>query len=144
MIPSTLEVEAQEGTVTVKQEEALYDSLSRKSSSTILPSRDWESPSIPELTRRHGSYPPSLVRPCAFRIRLSRQSCAGFDYALTLLDSDISVVVVDGEPDFPTHNLATVRTPGTSGPAGDRNDLPAQETSTIGSLSRFFASPTAG
>ncbi|KIJ64553.1 hypothetical protein HYDPIDRAFT_28493 [Hydnomerulius pinastri MD-312] len=43
-----------------------------------------------------------------------------------------------------TDNSATAPTPDPSGETGDRRDLSATETSTIGSLSRFSASPTAG
>ncbi|KAF8555712.1 hypothetical protein OG21DRAFT_1483641 [Imleria badia] len=55
----------------------------------------------------------------------------------------ISVAMVDGNQDV-TDKSATARTFGTPSPTDNRNDLSAQETSTIGSLSRFSASPTAG
>ncbi|KAG8214571.1 hypothetical protein J3R82DRAFT_9634 [Butyriboletus roseoflavus] len=51
--------------------------------------------------------------------------------------------MVDGDPDlFTSDNSGTAGTPS---PTGNRNDFSVQETSTtIGSLSRFSASPTAG
>lgn len=53
--------------------------------------------------------------------------------------------MADGKLDaLSSDNLASIRTSGASGPSGNRNDLSAQEISTIGSLSRFSASPTAG
>ncbi|KAG6377068.1 hypothetical protein JVT61DRAFT_1118 [Boletus reticuloceps] len=57
----------------------------------------------------------------------------------------VSVAMGDGKQDlFTSDNSATVRTSGTPGPTNNRNDLSARDTSTIGSLSRFSASPTAG
>ncbi|KAF8442946.1 hypothetical protein L210DRAFT_3643849 [Boletus edulis BED1] len=57
----------------------------------------------------------------------------------------VSVAMGDGKQDlFTSDNSATDRISGTPGPINNRNDLSARDTSTIGSLSRFSASPTAG
>ncbi|KAG9315806.1 hypothetical protein JVU11DRAFT_3455 [Chiua virens] len=133
VITPTAEVQTSEVTVVVKQEESVKGSLSCKNSSILLPSRDREDDSSPELTRygscclpSHPHVSPSLIT-----------AIIGFDCILGAM--------ADGKRDPVTSdNSATARSLGTSGTNNDRNGISTQETSSIGSLSRFSASPTVG